>query len=266
MDDTRSYTVFPSNLNLLECFRNFKKLLDKLRLNENHSFCRDILYYLKISDSRNLSCRNLDEFLEILEQYSSPVSIRTHSHWGKETKDSYGISINIGRSEIEIAVSSNDLNAISGMHERLSEIFKATNPPNDRSERISKYNLKKSIFVAHRFDEIGNKAAQVLIRFLTRLRFAAIEGSGYETRDIPDKVSDKIRSQDIFICIVTPGDSTWIMSETAFAKALNKYIIILCQESFVVNKGIIGNDYEYVSFPENTIEKSFNDLLYALPY
>ena len=45
--------------------------------------------------------------------------------------------------------------------------------------------------------------------------FDILEGSGYEARDIPDKVAEKIMSQDIFICLVTPGDTLWILSETA---------------------------------------------------
>ncbi len=268
MHDVRKYTVYPSNLDILECFKNLKKSLDKLALQEDIQFCDKTSYYLRINDWRNLNCQDFNEFLDVLEKYPSAFLINIHSHFGeksKDDKDHFGLSIYIAKEYIEITVSAQDFNLISGMHERLSEIFQATNPPIDRSGRLSKYQLKKSIFIAHRFDEVGQKNASTLLKFLTRLGFKVIEGSGYETRDIPEKVTDKIRSQDILICIVTPGDSTWIMGETAFAKALDKYIIILCQDSLNVNKGIIGNDYEHLSFPENNIEKCFSDLLYALP-
>jgi hypothetical protein len=92
-----------------------------------------------------------------------------------------------------------------------------------------------------------------------------VEGSGYEARDIPAKVEERLRAQDIFICLVTPGDHHWILSEASFAKALGKYVIVLCVEGLPFNKGIFGADYEYIAFPADCVEKAFCDLLYALP-
>jgi hypothetical protein len=97
------------------------------------------------------------------------------------------------------------------------------------------------------------------------LGFDVKEGSGYKARDIPDKVAGKIRSQDILICLVTPGDTSWILSEAAFAKGQNKYIVVVCQEEVTFNKGIIGGDYEHLSFPKDNVEKCFSDLVLALP-
>jgi ribosome maturation factor RimP len=101
--------------------------------------------------------------------------------------------------------------------------------------------------------------------FLRRLGFDVAEGAGYEARDIPEKVGDRIRSQDIFLCVATPGDSSWLLSEAAFAKALGKHVIILCQADVEFNKGIIGSEHEYLSFPRGNVEKIYCDLLYALP-
>ncbi|MGO9481382.1 MAG: hypothetical protein ACLP05_06345 [Candidatus Kryptoniota bacterium] len=125
--------------------------------------------------------------------------------------------------------------------------------------------MKKSIFLAHRLDESANKQAETLSRFLIRLGFDVKEGSGYETKESPDKVADKIRKQDILICLVTPRDAGWILSGTAFAKGIRKYIVILCQEDVTFNKGIIGGDYEHLLFPKDNIEKCFSGLVYALP-
>ena len=104
-----------------------------------------------------------------------------------------------------------------------------------------------------------------MYNFLIRLGFNVKEGTGYETRDIPDKVASKIDHQDIFICLVTPGDSSWILSETAYAKGKSKYLIIICQDEISFNKGIIGGDYEHMSFNEGAVEQCFSDLVYALP-
>ncbi len=57
----------------------------------------------------------------------------------------------------------------------------------------------------------------------------------------------------------------WILSEAAYAKGKNKYIIIICQDDITFNKGIIGGDYEHLTFPKDLIEKCFSDLVYALP-
>jgi hypothetical protein len=98
-----------------------------------------------------------------------------------------------------------------------------------------------------------------------RLGFDVLEGEGYETRDIPGKVADRIKSQDIFILLATPGDTSWILGEAAYAKALNKYLIILVQDNVALKKGIIGTDHEHISFPNGNTEKAFDDFLYALP-
>jgi hypothetical protein len=105
----------------------------------------------------------------------------------------------------------------------------------------------------------------VLRRFLERLGFDILEGEGYEGKDIPDKVIQRINQQDIFLCLFTPGDPSWLLTEVAFAKGREKYIVIVCEEKTVINRGIIGSDYEYLPFPSGFVEKAFSDLLSALP-
>ena len=121
------------------------------------------------------------------------------------------------------------------------------------------------MFLAHRFDAEGKAAADALDRFLRRLGFDVVEGEGYEAREIPAKVSERIAAQDIFMCLATNGDHSWILSEAAYAKGLNKYIVLLCEDGVEFKKGILGQDYEYIVYPRGFIEKAFTDLLYALP-
>ena len=173
--------------------------------------------------------------------------------------------IEVHRGELKVSVETEDLNTMAAMHERIREIFQASTPPPEKSPSLSRYDLKKSIFLAHRFDDDGNRTAGLLSTFLRRLGFDLLEGSGYEARDIPAKVADRIRSQDIFVCVATTGDLSWILSELGFAKGLGKYLIVLCEDTVDFNKGIIGADYEYIPFPQGCIEKTYSDLLYALP-
>jgi hypothetical protein len=133
--------------------------------------------------------------------------IITHSHWKSENNE-IGIDIEISGTGIEIGVSG-DQATILGIHESIREVFNASNPDPKKTPFLTRYNLKKSVFLAHRFDEEGNTVAQTLKIFLSRLGFQVVEGEGYETRNIPDKVTDRIRPQDIFVLLVTPGDAAW---------------------------------------------------------
>ncbi len=264
MKDTRKYSVYPSDLNLLQSFQRLLDMLKRMKFEEDlESNCDQVGYTVSLPGDRRLRAFNFTEFLDVLRSSPRLLTIWTHSHWKK--KDiSIGLDIDILGSGIEVGVSG-DLAVILGMHDSVREVFRACNPEPEQSPALSRYNLKKSVFLAHRFDDEGNTAARALNTFLLRLGFHVLEGEGYENRDIPTKVADRIRSQDIFILLVTPGDTSWILSEAGFAKALNKYLVVLIQEDAAIKKGIIGIDHEHISFPKGVVEKAFNDLLYALP-
>lgn len=220
-----------------------------------------------ISDERTLLTRTSKEFLEILNEYSHPQRVSTHchwkkKHWGKEFEAKIGIDVK--QRGIDVDVNSEDLATIAGLHDKIAEYFQAKNPPIEKGI-VSRYDLKPTIFLAHRFDEQGKSHAESLKRFLSQLGFEVMEGESYESRDIPSKVVERILSQDIFICLVTEGEHAWITSEVGFAKGQDKYIIILVQDGLDFKKGIIGSDYEHMTFPEGVIEKTYSDLLYALP-
>ncbi|MGP8051477.1 MAG: hypothetical protein ACLPYB_12815 [Desulfobaccales bacterium] len=264
MQDSREYSVYPSDLNILGCFINLRKYLENSSLVESSISDREISYGIKIDDTRRLYAENYNDFIINLEEHPHSFPINIHSHWIKN-KELICIKMEIYRSNIEVSIYSKDSHVISALHDKIKDIFKASNPLVDRSTRVTRSSLKKSVFIAHRFDECGNKLAAILSTFLRRLGFDILEGTGYEARDIPSKVAEKINSQDIFICLVTPGDGSWILSEISYARGIKKYIIILCQENIEFKSGIVGSDYEYISFPENNLEKCFSDLLYALP-
>lgn len=266
MEDARDYLVYPSDLNIFNAFKEYSEYLRERgyeggkQKNDSHKF------KLEVSPYRSLLAHDFDEFLKLLEKHPHALPIEVHTYWGKSNKNGFANYIYISSSKISISVNSGDLDIVSAIHDKLRVIFSASNPHQEHIDRFSKYGLKKSIFLAHRFDDYGNNQAEILNKFLRRLGFDVKEGSGYEAKDIPDKVADKIKAQDILICLVTPGESSWILSEVAFAKGKNKYIIIVCQDDVVFNKGIIGSDYEHMLFPKNNVEKSFSDLVYALPH
>jgi hypothetical protein len=264
MDDSRQYRIYPNDLSLRTAYEAVYDHLQRCGYAENkESYCHEIGFTVRLSDERTLRTRTSQEFLELLKQYPAPHSTWTHCHWKKKDTE-VKLTIEVRRSGIDTMVSADDLTTVAGLHDKISEIFQARNSPEEKGG-VSRYDLKPTVFLAHRFDEQGRSYAETVERFLRRLGFEVLEGEGYEARDIPAKVAERIRSQDIFLCLVSEGDPTWILSEAAFAKGLSKYIVILVQDDLPFKKGIIGTDYEHMTFPKGLIEKTYSDLLYALP-
>lgn len=262
MKDYRDYPAYPSDLNVLNSFKKFEEYLSKCNFNEVPGASSCFLYP---TTSRTIHSEIFKEFMELLKQFPNSMPVSIEGYFINDKKEKVKCDIKISNSTLEVAIKSEDLNIISSFHERIKEFFKASNPLDNEDKPVSRCGLKKTVFLAHRFDYNGNEISSRLILFLRRLGFDVLEGSGYEAKDIPDKVMRKIMSQDLFICVVTPGDSSWILSEASTAKALNKYLILICQSGTNFNKGIIGEDYEYLEFHDDNIEKIYSDLLYALP-
>ena len=265
MRESRSYKVFPSNLDYKSAFGRLFEHMKRCKYKENQIACTNIRHTVTLDSTRSLETKDCSELLDILTRNPNPKQVTMHSHWDTGKSGDLGCIIIIDQRSLSVTIESTDLNLLAGTHDSVRQLFQASNPPMEKSATLSRYEAKKSVFLAHRFDGDGKAVAHSLDRFLSRLGFYVLEGVGYEARDIPSKVSDRINSQDIFLCIATKGNHSWILSEAAYAKALNKYIILMCEDGIDFDKGILGQDYEYISFPHECIEKAFTDLLYALP-
>jgi len=266
MEDIRKYSVYPSNLDIRLSCKKLRDYFDRSKYTENNESCtRNVHYKIYISKERTLNTKDYSEFMQAMEQYPNTSHIFVHSHWVGNNGVSFQCEIAITTSHLEVSIKADDLNIISAIHDNIRDIFQASNPQSEEIKRRARYNVKKSVFLAYRFDDCGTATAKELKEFLKGLGFHVLEGEGYEAKNIPAKIEQRIRSQDIFICLVTPGDPSWIQSEASFAKALNKYLIILFQDDATFNKGIIGNDYEHLTFPKDRIEKVYTDLLHNLP-
>lgn len=262
MEDSRQYQVFPNNLNLRAAYGGIYGQLQRSGYTEHTTKqCQE--FTVRLLNDRTLRTNTSQEFLSLLNQYPTPQSTYTHCHWDKKDQEVV-LTIEVRRSGIEATVRSDDPTTLAGLHDKIAEIFQARNPVVENGA-TSRYDLRPTVFLAHRFDEEGKRYAEVVGRFLRQLGFEVLQGEGYEARNIPEKVADRIRAQDIFLCLVSEGDPTWILSEASFAKGLSKYVVILVQDDLLFKKGIIGADYEHVTFPKNFVEKAFTDLLYALP-
>ena len=262
MNDTRQYRIYPSSLNLRAAYAGVYDHVQRSGYTEwTDKQCQE--FTIRLSDDRKLSAKTSTGFLSLLDQYPTQQLTYTHCHWTRKDEEIV-LSITVRRSGIEVTVESDDLTMLAGLHDRIADLFRARNPVVENGVK-SRSDLRPTVFLAHRFDELGKRYAEVVGRFLRLVGFEVLQGEGYEARDIPEKVADRVRSQDIFVCIVSDGDPNWLLSEAAFAKGLSKYMVILVEEGLDFKKGIVGADYEHLTFPKDFVEKAFNELLYALP-
>ena len=265
MQDDRDYTVYPSDLDVLGAFTKFYQYLNDNKFTPIDRISKGFSLEITVDPHRTLHAENYDEFLRLLAEYPKALPIYVHTRFEKEKDMGFSCIICVKSSGLDTSVRCDNLEVLSSIHDRIRENFKAHNPNEDRRTEFSRRGLKKSVFLAHRFDENGTETAASLSEFLRRLDFDLKEGAGYEGRDIPDKVSDRIRSQDIFVVLVTKGDPSWILSEVAYAKALGKCIVVIIEKGCEFKKGILGSDFEHMEFPVGQIEKCYSALVYALP-
>lgn len=263
MEENREYKIYPSNLDIVRAIKEFDEYLSKAGYKPNKKSEGGTLS-LQVDPHRWLNAESWPEFLDLLERYPSALPSFNLS-WKKKGFITIAAAVTVHKSGLLISAKSDDHDRVAGLHEALKTAFKASNPPVSYKP-INRYNLKKSIFVAHRFDDHGNEVASIISRYCSLLGFDVKDGMGYESRLIPDKVIDRIQSQDIFIVIFTQGKHDWLISEMAYAKGLDKYIVVLADGSLEIAKGIVGSDFEYISFPADNPYRCLIDILYALPH
>jgi hypothetical protein len=263
MEENRIYSVYPSNLDIIGAIKQFDEYLAKAGYKPNKKSEGSKLS-LQIDPYRWLNAESWAEFIDLFERYPSALPSFNFG-WTKKGNIWIAAAVTVFESKLLISVNSDDPDRVAGLHETLKTFFKASNPPVSHKP-IGRYNLKRSIFVAHRFDDRGNEVAGIISKYCSLLGFEVKDGIGYESRVIPDKVTERIQSQDIFIVIFTQGKHDWLISEMSYAKGLNKYLIVLAEGSLEIAKGIVGSDFEHISFPSDNLYKCLMDLLYVLPH
>ena len=169
MEDSRTYSVYPSDLNIELAFRKFRDYLAENKYEGGKKTSEGHIFKLNVSPYRTLLANDFNEFMKLLDKFPNSLPLEVHTSWKKKSDVVFANYIYLSKSELNVSVNSDDLDIISAIHDKIAEAFQASNPRQEQIERLSKYNLKKSIFLAHRFDEYGNKQAEVLNRFLIRL-------------------------------------------------------------------------------------------------
>jgi hypothetical protein len=129
MLETRKYSVYPSDLDILQSFIQLQDYFIECGYEEDTACCNNISYNLQLNEFRELHAENFTEFLEALQQYPDTRTIGIHSHWKSINDDGFMFNISITPSETEIQVKSSNPDIIADVHDRAQECFKASNPP-----------------------------------------------------------------------------------------------------------------------------------------
>jgi hypothetical protein len=120
--------------------------------------------------------------------------------------------------------------------------------------------LKRSAFIAHRFDEKGMDLAEKLARFLSLLGFSVKTGRAFAPKSVSDKVKERLQSQSIIFAILTPGDpKTWLIQESVLQHE-NKPLFILKQSDASFDPGMLA-DHEYIPFIDGHFESTYQPIL-----
>jgi hypothetical protein len=131
---------------------------------------------------------------------------------------------------------------------------------------------KRSAFVAHSFDDVGEETAIFVSHLLELLDFKVVTGKSYSSKSISEKVKARVRRQGIVICILTKkwetteGESMpaqWVIQEAAFTEGLGKPLFLFLEEGVRQDLGIHG-DIEDIPFSAGNLTEPLLKLIEGL--
>ncbi|MBS4095928.1 MAG: hypothetical protein KGZ83_03710 [Sulfuricella sp.] len=124
--------------------------------------------------------------------------------------------------------------------------------------------LPRTVFIAHRFDAVGQEASDKIALFLTLLGFECVSGRGYAPGPISEKVKSRMQAQAVVVVVWTPGeDSTWLVQESLLSNLSGKPLILIKDATSAFRPGLLA-DLEFIPFSEARIEQAFIPLLEGL--
>jgi hypothetical protein len=128
----------------------------------------------------------------------------------------------------------------------------------------SEKEIPRKVFIAHRFDDIGEDAANKVAFFLTLLGFECLTGRGYAPSSVAEKVKSRLQAQAVVVVVLTPGEeSTWLVQESLLSNLAGKPLILVKEVDAIFKAGLLA-DHEYIPFSAPHIEQAFIPLLEGL--
>ena len=216
-----------------------------------------------------------NDFLEFLKS-SSELPTRVEARldcfmqWGDGTQSQkhppyFVLKWNVDELVVEItrSASTSALPFLEELEKTLQieplKIIEPTNEP-ETQRRI----LRRTIFIAHSFDEIGRSYAYQLTKFLSLLGFEVATGEGFSPEKVSSKVKRRLSSQELVLAIISEReDFTWLIQEMTGASFTEKPLFVLLEEGTDFKSGVLG-DLEYIRFAKGKIADSFTPVLEGL--
>ena len=223
------------------------------------------------SASQVASTRNPQEFRDILRTMNdAPVVVEAkvgcfhkEIHLRRLERQPPALSFRYGAGSIRVNMARNTADSINALFRAFEETFAllTLRPPVETDEQTAK---RRTVFVAHSFDERGKSYAYEVIKLLSLLGFQVTTGEGYSPEGVSTKVRKRLLAQEVVIAILSKReDSTWLTQEAAGAAFTNKPLILLIEEEVAFKAGVLG-DLEYIRFSEGQISTTFVPLLEGL--
>jgi hypothetical protein len=215
------------------------------------------------------------DFLEFLRSSSeAPTRVEARldcfMQWGDGTQSEstppyFVLKWNVKELEVEItrSASRTALTFLEELEKILQiEPLKAIEPTIE--PETNKKNLRRTIFIAHSFDEIGLSYAYQLTKFLSLLGFEIATGEGFSPEKVSSKVKRRLSSQELALAIISERDDfTWLIQEMAGASFTEKPLFLLVEEGTDFKSGVLG-DLEYIRFAKGKIAECFTPVLEGL--
>jgi len=161
-----------------------------------------------------------------------------------------GVSVEIYRSSSEAALA-----FLSELEQVLQLTPAMPQPEPDKNEEEPR--LRRTVFIAHSFDDAGRSYAFQLTKFLNLLRFEVATGEGFAPESISAKVKRRLQAQGIAVAILSEKDDmTWLVQETTSAGMSGKPLIVLVEEGLAFKPGLLG-DIDYIRFAKGAFAECF---------
>jgi hypothetical protein len=163
------------------------------------------------------------------------------------------------------ARSAEALNLLQAFEEALG--LRAAHPHDSSvgtAEEGAQPSLRRTVFIAHSFDDVGRSYAFQLTKFLSLLGFEVATGEGFSPESVSAKVKRRLSAQEIVIVVMSQKqDLTWLVQESAGASLAAKPIFLLIERGVEFKPGILG-DLEYILFESGQIAGAFAPILEGL--
>lgn len=123
---------------------------------------------------------------------------------------------------------------------------------------------KRTVFIAHSFDDSGRSNAFQLTKFLNLLGFEVATGEGFSPEGVSSKVRRRLKAQEVVVVVMSKRDDfTWLIQEMTGASFADKPLIVLVEEGVDFKAGILG-DLEYIKYPTANVSLCFVPIVEGL--